>query len=243
MDRGLALHNLEAFRRSLVRLFIIAGALGVGSYYYNQELIVFLKRPLDQPLAYYKVTEAFYATLKVSLYTSVFLLMPLVFLEAWRFSAPLFFLRTSGQVRGERNRTPLVVFFASFLFYGGAALCYFIVLPTGIKFLASYGQGQMEPMLSADRYITFVMAFLFAFGLTFELPLVAVLLSRVGLINHLMLARYRRYAILGIVVIAAVVTPTPDVYNLSLMAVPLLILYEISIILVRFLGKKKVPVG
>ena len=243
MDRGLVLHNLEAFRHSLVRLFIIAGALGVGSYYYNQELIVFLKRPLAQPLAYYKVTEAFYATLKVSLYASVFLLMPLVFLEAWRFFAPLFFLRTSGQVRGERNRTPLVVFFASFLFYAGAALCYFIVLPTSIKFLASYGQGQMEPMLSADRYITFVTAFLFGFGLTFELPLVAVLLSRVGLINHLMLTKYRRYAILGIVVIAAVVTPTPDVYNLSLMAVPLLILYEISIILVRFLGRKKVPVS
>lgn len=243
MDRGLLVQNLEGFRHTLVRLLIIAFALGAASYYYNQQLIVILKRPLGQELAYYKVTEAFYATLKVSLYASVFLVMPLIFLALWRFCAPLFFLRASGQVRGERSRTGLVVFFASFLFYGGAALCYFIVLPSGVKILTTYGQGQMEPLLSADLYITFVMAFLFAFGMTFQLPLVAVLLSRAGIINHRMLTKYRRYAILGIVVIAAVVTPTPDIYNLSLMAVPLLALYEISIILVRFFGKKKAPVS
>lgn len=243
MDRGLFMQSLEGFRHALVKLLIGTAVLAVGSYYYNQQLIVILKRPLGQELAYYKVTEAFYATLKVSLYTSIFLMMPLIFLVAWQFCAPLFFLRASGQVRGERSRTGLVVFFASFLFYGGAALCYFILLPSGVRFLASYGQGQMEPLLSADLYITFVMAFLFGFGMTFQLPLVAVLLSRVGIINHRMLTKYRRYAILGIVIIAAVVTPTPDVYNMSLMAAPLLVLYEISIILVWFFGKKKVPVS
>ena len=231
MELGLLADSLGRFRKSLIRVVIVTALLWTALYPFHNRLLSLLSRPFPQELAFFKVTEAFYATLKVSLYGAVFLVMPLVFAEIWRFLAPIFF-------RNMNRHTLPVALAASFLFYSGVAICYFIVLPRGIIFLTSYGVGQMEPLISVDRYLTFTVAFMFGFGLSFQMPLGMLLLSQVGLVNHRMLSRNRRYAILILVIIAAVVTPTPDVYNMSLMAGPLLALYEISIVLVWLFGKK-----
>lgn len=225
------LKNLDGARHSLVRLVIVAGVVALGGYLFNHQLLQFIQRPLSQPLAYFKVTEAFYATLKVSLFTSLFLIMPLIFLEVWKFTFPFFW-------PGARRYNGLVTLLASFLFYGGATVCYLLVLPAAVKFLVGYAQGQMEPLISIDRYLTFATAFIFGFGLTFQLPLAMVLLARAGVVTSGWLVKNFRYAVLAIVVVAAILTPTPDVYNLSLMAGPLLALYGISILLVKIFGKR-----
>ncbi len=230
MEPGLLVGSLEGFRRSLIRIAIIAAALWALLYPFNDRLILILTRPLPSGLAYFKVSEAFLTTLKVSLYAALFLLVPLIFREVWRAAGPLL-------LRGGRQYLYPVVLSASILFYGGTVICYLVVLPAGIKFLTAYGRGQMEPLLSAGRYLTFAVAFLFGFGLTFEMPLIMLLLSRAGIVNHQMLIRKWRYAILGIVVVSAIITPTPDIYNMSLMAAPLATLYGASIILVRLFGK------
>jgi sec-independent protein translocase protein TatC len=126
---------------------------------------------------------------------------------------------------------------ASSLFIGGAYLCYALVLPFGLTFLVGFGGEVAEPQLSVDRYFSFVLMLSFAFGVFFEMPLVMLLLGKVGLVNARMLSRYRRYAILAIVTAAAIITPTTDAYTLALLAGPLMILYEVSIVLVRFFGK------
>ena len=231
MDRALLAKNLAGVRRSLVRLVIVAGVLAVVGYLFNHQLIQFIQRPLSQPLAYFKVTEAFYAGLKVSLFASLFLVMPLILLEVWKFAFPFFWPEA-----GRYNW--LVTLAASFLFYGGASICYLIVLPAAVKFLVGYAQGHMEPLISVDRYLSFASAFIFGFGLTFQLPLAMVLLARAGVVTSSWLVKNFRYAVLAIVVVAAIITPTPDVYNLSLMAGPLLALYGASILLVKIFGKR-----
>lgn len=223
--------GLGGFRSGLIRICVAIAVLWAALFSQHQRVIAFLARPLDRPMAYFKVPEAFYASLKVSLFAALFLLMPLIFYQLWQFVSPVF-------MKGAKRLSGVVTFFASLLFYSGAAVCYLVVLPAGVKFLLGFGGGQIEPVISVDRYITFATAFIFAFGLSFEMPLVLTLLSRVGAVSYRGLSKNRRYAILIIVIAAAIITPTPDVYNLSLMAGPLLVLYEISLILVRIFGKK-----
>jgi sec-independent protein translocase protein TatC len=136
----------------------------------------------------------------------------------------------------RRYAVPVVVA-ASALFVGGAYLCYALVLPFGLTFLIGFGHEVAEPQLSVDRYFSFVLMLSFAFGIFFELPLIMLLLGRAGIVNARLLSRYRRYALLAIVTAAAIVTPTTDAYTLALLAGPLMILYEVSIVLVRWFGK------
>ena len=125
------------------------------------------------------------------------------------------------------------------LFYMGAAFCYLLALPSGITFLVSYQGGPLKAMISIQKFLFFCTAMIFAFSVAFELPLILLVLSTFGVVTGRMLSRTRRYAVLFIVIAAAVITPTPDVYNMSLLAVPLYLLYEIGIILIRIKESRK----
>ena len=126
-----------------------------------------------------------------------------------------------------------------FLFYSGAAFCYFITLPFGIQFLMGYQSATIKPMISVAKYISFCVAFIFAFGLIFELPLILALLSYIRVVTASFLTHNRRYAILIIAILSAVLTPTPDIFNMALMGGPLYVLFEIGVLLVKIIEKRK----
>ncbi|HEX9867037.1 MAG TPA: twin-arginine translocase subunit TatC [Candidatus Tectomicrobia bacterium] len=233
LDREKLVEAFENFRTKLIRLVIILGALTVLGYWQAPLIAALLQRPSQSPLVYYAPGEAFVTNVKLGFFAAIFLLAPVIFFLIWDSFA--FYVTPYSR----RYAAPVVVA-ASSLFIAGAYLCYALVLPFGLTFLVGFGGEVAEPQLSVDRYFSFVLMMSFAFGVFFEMPLVLLLLGRVGIVDAQMLSRYRRYAIVAIVTAAAIITPTTDAYTLALLAGPLMILYEVSILLVRFFGKGEI---
>ena len=233
MDRNEVFDKLESLRGALVRSFILIGILGAVSYFFWKEALYFLQKPLGMPLVMYSLPEAFMTSLRLALFLGIFLAVPFIGNGLWGALAPLF----SSEAR--RYSLP-VVLAATGLFYGGAFFCYFLVLPVGINFLVKYGsENNLQPMIGLSNYLTFAVGLIFAFGAIFELPLILLILGRVGVVGYHGLARNRRYALLLNAVFSAILTPTPDAYTMLLMMAPIQVLYEASIWLVRIFGKKR----
>jgi sec-independent protein translocase protein TatC len=168
----------------------------------------------------------------LALVCGVLLASPVIFHQLWRFVAP-------GLYSHEKRVLLPFTILSTFCFLGGAAFGYFVVFPPAFRFFVGYSTSYLEPMPAVAQYFSLALRLLIAFGLAFELPIFMVLLAKIGMVDGALLARHRKYAVLFAFVIAAVVTPTPDVVNQMLMAIPLLILYEISIVAVRIFGKKR----
>jgi sec-independent protein translocase protein TatC len=238
--------SLERLRKGLLHSLIVFVLLGIGLFplskallrqLYETNLTVALVAEPHQKvtLVAFAIPEAFLALLKLTLFASLFLSMPLVFYHVWKAFAPL--------LRLKRLRSRLRLFLTSLaLFYLGAFFCYFVTLPFGVRFLLGYQSAHIKPMISVGTYISFCAVFIFGFGLTFELPLILALLSYLKVVNAGFLTRNRRYAILLIAIIAAVITPTPDVFNLALLGVPLYLLFEVGVILVKIIERKRASV-
>jgi sec-independent protein translocase protein TatC len=175
--------------------------------------------------------EAFFAFLKVALLGGVALAVPFIFYQFWRFIAPGLYTR-------ERRLVWPFIFSGMACFIMGVMFCYFLVLPFGLKFLANFGGQYMEYRPAVSPYLSFVVRLVFAFGVIFELPVVLFFLGRIGIVNSSQLSKFRKYFIVLAFVVAAILTP-PDAFTQVLMAVPLLALYEVSIILVRVAERKK----
>jgi len=161
----------------------------------------------------------------------VLLASPVLFWQIWRFVAP-------GLYQHEKRVVLPFTVLSAACFLGGAAFGYYVVFPPAFRFLVGYSSDFLMPLPAVKEYFSLALRLLIAFGLVFELPVFMVLLSRLGLINAVFLRRHRRHAILFAFVIAAILTPTPDVINQCLMAIPLIVLYEISIIAVGIAGRK-----
>jgi sec-independent protein translocase protein TatC len=230
LDREKLVEAFENFRTNLIRLAIILGVLTALGYWQAPLIAALLQQPSQLALVYYAPGEAFLTNLKLGFFAAVFVLAPIIFFLMWDSFA--FYVTPYSR----RYAVPVVAA-ASCLFIGGAYLCYALVLPFGFTFLLGFGGEVAEPQLSVERYFSFVLMMSFAFGIFFEMPLIMLLLGKAGIVNARMLGRYRRYAILAIVTAAAIITPTTDAYTLALLAGPLMILYEVSIVLVRFFGK------
>jgi len=233
LDRDKLVEAIEEFRTKLIRLVLVLGALTALGYWQAPLIAGLLQRPYPLPLVYYAPGEAFVTNMKLGLFAAIFLLAPVIFFLIWDSFA--FYVTPYSR----RYAVPVVVA-ASSLFTAGAYLCYALVLPFGLTFLVGFGGAVAEPQLSVDRYFSFVLMMSFAFGVFFEMPLVLLLLGRAGIVDARGLSRYRRYAIVAIVTAAAIITPTTDAYTLALLAGPLMILYEASILLVRFFGKSEI---
>ena len=221
--------HLEELRWRIVRaLGAVVVAFGVA-YFFADRLFIFLFRPLavlrpDATLLIGTgVTEAFFTKLKVSFIASLFAASPVVFFQGWRFVAP-------GLYESEKRLALPFAIAASFFFVAGAAFCYSLVFPVGFRFfLAEYASIEVSPQIRISEYLTFAARMLLAFGVTFELPVVTFFLARIGLVTHRTLLGAGRYAIVVIFIVAAVLTPGPDVASQLLMAAPLLVLYGLSI--------------
>jgi sec-independent protein translocase protein TatC len=235
--------HLDELRR---RLIVCAVAVAVGflvAYAFKERIFEVLMRPWIQAmpagheakLIYTAPHEAFFTYLKVSFVAGLGLAVPVIVFEFWRFIAP-------GLYEEERRYLVPVVFFSSIFFLGGALFGYFLVFPVGFQFFTSFASDTITPLISTKEFLTFSFRLLFAFGFVFELPIFAFFLARMGLINAQFLRRQRKIAIVLIFVIAAMLTPGPDVFSQLLMAGPLLVLYEMSVWIVHIFGKKPIEV-
>ena len=228
-DREKVLRIVAGARRVLFRSLVVAGVLTAGSFFFSKRLILFLTQHAHVTLYYFNLSEVFFSSVEIALYTGIFFSVPVVAFVVWR--------EFREELRRKLLHGPLFVLSAIFLFYLGSVFCYIVVLPSGISFLLSYQGGALKAMISTERFVHFCVAMIFAFGAAFELPNLLLVLGKLGLVHSRTLSRTRRYAILAIVVAASVITPTPDIYNMSLLAVPLYVLYEIGILLMR-LGER-----
>ena len=235
----LSVHLVELRRR----LIICVIGIGVGfvlSYYFSEKLFYVLMKPMIEALpegGYSKLVytaphEAFMTYFKVSLIAGTALAMPLILFEVWRFIAP-------GLCRQEKVLAFPLLLFSTIFFVGGVFFAYFFVFPQAFKFFTSFSSDRLTPLISTREYLSFSAQFLLAFGLIFELPIFIFFLSRLGIVDASLLRRQRRYAILVIFIVAAVLTPTPDAFTQCMMAGPLLILYETSIWIAHFFGRPK----
>lgn len=193
--------------------------------------VQFTEKP-PTPLVFLAPAEAFWMHFKVAFMAALVLSLPVIFLQFWKFISP-------GLLPKEKKYFLPFMFFAVLLFTVGAVFCFVVVLPFAMTFLLGYKTAQMTPMLSVGSYIDFCLKFILAFGAIFELPLVIIFLTRFGIVTPSALARNRKYAILAAFILAAALTPTPDAFNQTLMAVPIILLYEVGILLSRIIFRKK----
>ncbi len=222
------LEHLTELRIRLIRSVIAVGVGFVIAYAFADDLFKVLSWPLRQAshqqvlLIGTGVGEAFFTKLKVALIAGLFVASPAVFLEIWKFIAP-------GLYQVERRMAKPFVIFATAFFLAGAYFCWAVVFRIGFKFfLDQYASIGATPTLRVSEYLAFAAKLLLAFGITFEMPIFAFFLTRLGLIDHHMMVRNLRYALLGIFVVAVALTP-PDMLSPFLLAIPLLALYGLSI--------------
>lgn len=228
--------HLAELRTRLIRCFVAVGIGFLISYGFKEKLFEILTRPLIQvmnegeTLIFTGIPEAFFTFLKVSLLAGILLAIPVIMFEFWMFVAP-------GLYKNERKIMLPIVIVSSFFFVGGALFGYFIVFPFGFQFLLGFATETLRPMPSMKEYLSFSAKLLLAFGFVFELPLVITFLARIGLVTVDFLKKNRKYALLIFFIISAILTP-PDVVTQIMMSIPLIILYEISIIGAKLFGKK-----
>lgn len=231
--------HLEELRKRLITCFIAVGVGFALSYGFKEKLFFILTRPLiavmqeGEKLVFTGLPEAFFAYLKVAFLSGLMLATPVILYEFWMFVAP-------GLYQKEKRLLLPIVFLCSFFFMGGALFGYFVVFPFGFRFFLSFATDTIRPLPSMKEYLSFASKLLLAFGLVFEMPLLLTFLSRMGLVSVAFLKKNRKYAVLLSFIIGAILTP-PDVVTQILMAIPMIVLYEISILGAR-LFERKTPV-
>ena len=223
------LEHLSELRKRLIICVISVALLSFLSYKFVPVILKNLIKPVGG-LVFITPTEAFWVNLKLSLMAGTYFALPIIFYQIWRFI-------NIGLKKGERKNVLPFVLISLILFNTGAWFCYFFIVPLGIKFLLSYSLGILKPMISANSYLSFITVMLLSFGLIFQLPLVIAFLTKLGIVSPQSLKKYRRVAIVSIFIIAAVLTP-PDVFTQTCLALPLILLYEASILVAKTIHKK-----
>ena len=232
------MEHLEELRKRL-----IAGAIAVGigfaaCYFFSERIFLVLIEPLKRvmpegdQLIFTGLPEMFLTYLKVALVAGILLAAPYLFYQMWMFVAP-------GLYKNERSLVVPFVLVSTLLFVGGALFGYFVVFPFGFKFFIGFSNEYVKALPSVKQYFGFALKLLFAFGVVFELPVIIFFLAKMGIVTTELLKKKRKYAILLTFVAAAILTP-PDVVTQCMMAGPLIILYEVGVIVSRFARKKKV---
>ncbi|MGE3538257.1 MAG: twin-arginine translocase subunit TatC [Candidatus Tectimicrobiota bacterium] len=222
---------LDQVRRSALRLAIVFAVASTVAYPLAPSLLHWLARPLGTPLIMYAPLEGLMGYITVSMTASCCLTAPLVLYEGYRL------LKKVSRLPARLAFWSMVA--AAGLFLAGAAFCYGVILPVTLRFLLGFGGENITAGISVSRYLSMTLGLSAACGLTFELPLVTLILHRLGLLSVAFLAEHRRYAVLLGAVVTAIITPTPDAFTMSALFLPLLGLYEISILLMRLAERRR----
>lgn len=221
--------HLSELRTRLV-IAIVAIIIGtLGAYYYVEDILQILVAPAGK-LYYTKPTEAFFTYMKISLVAGCIVSSPVWFYQIWAFIVP-------ALSKGEKRVTFMVVPTAVVLFVVGVLFSYYLVLPMAIQFFIGFGTDELQPLFSIGQYIDFVIAFSLPFGITFELPLILIALGILGILSSDRLREYRKMFILLAFIIGAAISPTPDMLSQTMIAGPMILLYEISYGVLRYIVK------
>lgn len=237
-ERSPFTEHLGELRDRLVHAFIAVGLGFVVAYFFKEQLFDILTAPLvtamaksgNAKLIFTGLPEAFFTYLKVALLAGIMLATPVLFYEFWMFISP-------GLYREEKKYMLPIIILSLVFFLAGASFGYFIVFPYGFEFFLGFTTETIQAMPSMKEYLSFASKMLLAFGFVFELPLVLTFLSRMGIVTPAFLKKNRKYALLLFFVGAAIITP-PDVVTQIMMAMPLILLYEIGILGAKIFGKK-----
>ncbi|MFH1416284.1 MAG: twin-arginine translocase subunit TatC [Elusimicrobiota bacterium] len=220
-DKQTLIEHLEELR---LRILYAAGAaviFAVLSFFFNREILDFIRIPLGRELVFIAPQEAFLVTLKVSFFAGIIISMPIIAYNLWKFIG----------IALEKNEKKFILIYMPatlLLFAVGAFFGFFVILPLGLGFLLDFGGPGLKPMLSVDKYVGFVFLMVMVFGITFQLPLIMRMVTSLGIVEKTALRSGRRYAVVIIFLVAAMLTP-PDVFTQVALALPVLILYEIGL--------------
>lgn len=221
---------INELRKSIRALFITVMLVTLAVFFLTPQLLRAVQAHLAEKLYFFSVSGPFLAHVKLALFAALYALMP------WIMAV---LLKSVGKpFKVTRRQLVLFTFFTCLLFYAGTIFCYQVTLPFGINFLLGFGSEELKPVISIGRFVNFVTIFILAFGIIFELPILMVFTAKVGLVTRSFFSRNRRYALLLIAIVAALLTPTPDIVNMMLMGGPLYLLYEVGIIILKIM---KIP--
>jgi sec-independent protein translocase protein TatC len=225
--------HIDELRKRLIYILIAVAAASLGAYRFIDQILDFITTTGGiEDLVFINPTEAFFVIIKLSVLVGIIAAMPFILFQVWRYV---------GVALKKEERKYLIYFgpVSYILFLMGAAFAFRGVLPLGIKFLLSFARENISPMITLNAYVGFLSKMVLAFGLMFELPLVILLLSKLGIVTPDMLKKGRKFAILGIFLVAALLTP-PDVVSQIMLAIPILLMYEISIWICISVTRKRV---
>lgn len=218
--------HLQELRERLIKVLAVLGVASAVCYYYVDAIMARLILPAGK-LYYMNPAEAFFTYCKVALVGGVFISIPMILYQFWSFLLPALTAK-------ELSAGFLLVPGSIALFYSGVAFSHYFVVPAAVKFFMGFSTEYLQPMFSLGQYVSLVISLLFPFGLVFELPLVIVVLAYFGIVSSSELIRYRKYAIVIAFVLGGVISPTPDIFGQAMLAIPIILLYELSIVISKY---------
>ena len=223
--------HLAELRTRLIRALAAVAFASAAAYASIDRIMAYLVAPAGK-LYYMTPAEAFFTYCKVALVAGFLLALPVLCYQIWAFFAP-------ALTKRERLAGLAMVPAAAALFYAGILFAYFFALPMAVKFFLGFASDSLAPLLSLGGYVSFVLSFCLPFGVVFQLPVVMLALAAVGILKPSMLAGKRKYVIVLAFVIGAIISPTPDIFGQTLLALPIVLLYELSLALIRLLVRKE----
>jgi sec-independent protein translocase protein TatC len=227
------IEHLDELRSRIIKVGIAFFGVSIIAWFFRERIFDWLLAPagdaLHGKLNVTGVTEQLFTDMKLALYVGFLLTIPILLYQVWAFVAPAV---------GDMGRafTYILITMASSLFLAGVVFGYFVVLPIGLKFLFAYGGERYSEIISGEKYLPFVTRFLLAFGIVFEFPAATYVGAKLELVDAPLLKKYRKHAIVINTVLAAALTPGQDPFSMILMAVPMIVMYEVSIIIARYVN-------
>ena len=231
-DEMPVIDHLDELRRLLIVSLVSTIVLAVAAWFFVDQILAFILDPLTnagQHINYTGLTEPIIVKLKLSLFVGFVLALPIILWQVWGFVVP-------ALKKNERVYFTLFVLVSSFCFILGVCFCYLSVFRFGIEFLLGFAGPSLNPLLTIDKFISFAIGIILPFGFIFELPLIAFILAKLGLLSYRFIAGNRTYAILIIVVVAALITP-PDIFTCLMVTGPVYLLFELSALIVRLVER------
>ena len=222
--------HLEELRSRLIKSIIFVIIISGSLYNFVNPILASLVKPVGK-LVFIAPQEAFITNVKIALFGGLFLSSPVIIYQVWKFISV-------GLVPAERKYSLLFGPLSFIFFIGGASFGYFLIVPLGVKFLLGFATEYVAPMITISKYVSFVAALTFSFGVVFQLPLIILFLTKIGLLTPQFLSEKRKHAIVLVFIAAALLTP-PDVVTQCLMALPLILLYELGVLFSKFSSKKR----
>lgn len=222
--------HLQEFRKRLIICLAVVAVASIAAYQFVEEIIAVISAPAGK-LYFFSPTEVFFSYLEIAVCTGVLVTLPVLCYEIWQFVRP-------ALAPTERYAVLWLVPLAVILFYAGLAFSFFLVLPAAVQFFMGFSTDTLQPMFSLSSYLSFFIAFMLPFGIVFELPFIIFFLGKLGIVSSDFLKHKRRILIVLAFVFAGVISPTTDIFTQVMIAVPMIVLYEVSIFLVQYILRK-----